>query len=275
MLESYPSYYWVVSTFVQPIRYIRSDMPKDLQVELVARAMHGCEMFVRYPITQLLLPRSTEKANVFHDQLIRWARALVGLESAADLGGKIELLSKTLDSFSISLQDELDTLPMFTVTKKGNLSIHSLVKGASAGYPKGVIELLDQFMKDDIDHAGKCIAFELPTSCGFHILRAVETGMKGYVHAATGKLPPIKNRNWGEYIEQLTKAGAHADLIDVLRMLKTKRNPLMHPTDNLDTDEAISLLCICQAGIEALIADVRRRSLEIKFKESLEKMPTL
>jgi hypothetical protein len=79
----------------------------------------------------------------------------------------------------------------------------------------------------------------------------------------------------GEYITRLTKANAHADLIDVLRVLKAKRNPLMHPTDNLDVDEAISLLCVCQSVLDDLIDDVRRRTLEIKFKEALEKMLTL
>jgi len=88
-------------------------------------------------------------------------------------------------------------------------------------------------------------------------------------------LPPIKNRNWGEYILQLGNAGAHTDVTDMLKILKTKRNPLVHPQDNLDVDDGIGLLCICQSAIETLIADIRRRSLEIKFKESLEVISTL
>jgi hypothetical protein len=134
---------------------------------------------------------------------------------------------------------------------------------------------LDDFVRNDIDRPGRCLAFELPTSCGFHILRAVETCAKAYVHAATGKLPPIKNRNWGEYIEQLKNAGAHVDVTDLLRILKAKRNPLMHPYDNLDVDEAISLLCICQGGIDTIAEDLRRRSLAVSFKESLKLLPTL
>ena len=49
----------------------------------------------------------------------------------------------------------------------------------------------------------------------------------------------------------------------------------MHPQDNLEIDEAISLFCICQAGMEALIADVRSHSLELKFKDSLKQLPNL
>jgi hypothetical protein len=119
------------------------------------------------------------------------------------------------------------------------------------------------------------LAFELPTSCGFHILRAVETCLKAFCYAKTGKLPPIQNRNWSQYIVYLENDKVHSDIIDILRMLKTKRNPLMHPTDNLEIDEAISLVCICQSGMEVIIDDVRRQSLEIKFKEALKLMPTL
>lgn len=161
------------------------------------------------------------------------------------------------------------------VTEKGNLSVRRLVEGASQGYPQSTLEMIDKFVTGEINQASKCLAFELPTACGFHILRAVETCIKAYLHAATGALPPMTNRNWGEYIQRLQQAGAHADVIDVLRVLKTKRNPLMHPTDNLDVDMAISLLCLCQAGIEAVISDVHRHNLEIQFMESLAAMPTL
>jgi hypothetical protein len=115
----------------------------------------------------------------------------------------------------------------------------------------------------------------LPTSCRFHILRAVEIGIKGYLHAKTGSLPKLNQRNWGEYIHQLEQANADPDLIDVLRVLKTKITPLMHLQDSLQISEAVSLFCFCQAGIETLIANVRTDSLEIKFKESLKALQTI
>jgi hypothetical protein len=267
VVESYPSFYWVISQFIQPIQAIRDDTSEEMKIEIVTRCKVGLEMFLRESPEEFL-PRSAEKAKAFLQIIDRWTMSKgTGFDS--------KLLPKTLHGFSVSLQDELDRLPAFTVTQKGNLSIHSLVRGASNGYPKGVLELIDEFIANEINYSGKCLAFELPTSCGFHILRAVEIGIKAYVHAATGSLPRLNQRNWGEYIRILENAGANTDLIDVLKVLKTKRNPLMHPQDNLEIDEAISLFCICQAGMEALIADVRRRSLETKFKDSLRMLPTL
>jgi hypothetical protein len=274
MLESYPSYFWVIGRFVLPLAKMTDSMSREVQIDLITSAKHGLEMFIRQQPLRDMLPRSTEKADAFLAIVNGWISIFAGHLPPGSVGD-IAVLRRTVEGFAVSFQDELDRIAMFTVTPKGSLDIHRLVAGVSSCYPKEVLEMCDAFITEEIDHAGKCLAFELPTACGFHILRAVETGMKRYVHAATGALPKVNQRNWGEYIRVLNDTSAHPDVIDLLRVLKTKRNPLMHPSDNLEINDAIGLLCLCQAGIETLMADIRRRSMEIKFKESLALLPTL
>ena len=180
-----------------------------------------------------------------------------------------------LDTFQIALSEELKLLPLFSVEQKGNLSIDRLVNTASAGYAPSAFTLLDDFMKREIDEAGRCLAFARPTACGFHILRAVEIGLKRYILAATGTLPRLNQRNWGEYIAQMSNAMASADLIDFLRILKAKRNPLMHPKDTLEQEDAIGIFCICQNAIETLIAEIRLKGLDAKFTNALAALPTI
>lgn len=272
VIETYPSFFVVVAHFVQPASILDDDIPREKQMQIIAAAKTGLEMFLRQePILKEFLPRGIEKGAALLGIVNNFFSAFAGTSGPHP---SLSALRKGVDGFFISLQDEMDRLSTFTVTNKGNLAVKSLVAGASKQYPKSVLELLDAFITGEIDHAGKCLAFELPTACGFHILRAVEISVKAYVHAATGKLLPIKNRNWGEYILQLENAGAHTDLTDVLKILKTKCNPLMHPQDSLEIEEAIGLICICQSVIETLIADVRRHSLELTFKRSLELLPT-
>jgi hypothetical protein len=184
-------------------------------------------------------------------------------------------IREDIDTFQIALSEEIKLLPLFSVEPKGNLSIDRLVDGAADGYPPTVISLLDTFTIREINEAGRCLAYAMPTACGFHILRAVEVGLKGYVLAATGALPKLNNRNWGEYIVQMTNAGASSDLIDLLRILKTKRNPLMHPKDSLEMEDAIGIFCICQNAIETLISDVRAKGLDVKFTNALLTLPTI
>jgi hypothetical protein len=171
--------------------------------------------------------------------------------------------------FETILNKELNDLPVFCVAEKGNYSLPQLIKGASGGYAAHAQRLMDSFMKREIDAGGKCLAFSLPTASGFHTLRAVEIGIKGLLVAMTGSLPKLSNRNWGEYILQLTNAKAPSDLVDLLRILKTKRNPLMHPQDELEPEDAIGIFCICQNVIETITRDVSAKNLDQKFTEAL------
>ena len=273
MLESYPSFFFIVARFIMPARKLKTEMSDDVKIDFITSANQGFDLFLRQEGLPDTLPRSTEKARAMQTIVRFWMNGYAN--RTTHLCGNIEVLASGIDGFATSFQDELDRIPMFTVTPKGNLDIRRLAAKFSDGLPKSTTELLDDFVINDINHSGRCLAFELPTSSGFHILRAVETCAKAYVYSATGKLPPISNRNWGEYIEQLKKAGAHDDVIEVLRILKAKRNPLMHPYDNLTVDEAVTLLCLSQAGIDAIMEDLRRRSLEVNFKEALQKLPAL
>lgn len=274
MLESYPSFFFFVARFIMPARKLREEMSDDLKMDLITSAHHGFDMLLQQEPLKAILPRSIEKARGVQSIAKSWRDGYA--YGTQDECGHIEALAKAIDEFATSFQDELDRIPIFTVTPKGNLDIRRLVKNYGEGWPKSTVELLNEFVMGDINHSGRCLAFDLPTSAGFHILRAVETCAKAYVYAATGKLPGVKNRNWGEYIERLKQeANAHDDVIALLRILKSKRNPLMHPYDNLDMDEAIALLCLAQAGIDAIIDDLHRKSLEVKFKEALKALPTL
>ena len=270
MLESNPSFFVFVTAFISPAKRLKGAMSVDTKMEFLSAARQGFDSFLSANSTKAILPRSAEKAAAMKSLIEEKMLFVSSIPETV-----LEAIAKGVDGFLVTLQDELDRIPVFTVTPKGNMDIRKLAGAISKGFPKSTIELMNDFVRHDIDHSGRCLAFELPTSSGFHILRAVETCAKAYVHAATGTLPGIKNRNWGEYIVQLTKAGAHEDVTDLLRILKAKRNPLMHPYDNLNVDEAISLLCICQAGMDTIAEDLHRRSMEVKFAESLKALPTL
>jgi hypothetical protein len=88
-------------------------------------------------------------------------------------------------------------------------------------------------------------------------------------------LPPIQRRNWGKYIEELERVGASSKVIDLLKILKARRNPLMHPQDSLEVEEAIGLIAICQSVTETLISDIQRRGLDSKFSAALPDLRAL
>jgi hypothetical protein len=203
---------------------MRADLPHDINVHLLAYARIGLTLFTSDEKCSTLLPKSTQKAEWMMNELDIWS----GLKKDDFGGGRnatnIPQLHDWVKSFSTTLDDELDDIPTYSMTNKGSLSVKSLVAGASSGYPQETKALLDAAMRSEIDESGRCLACGLNTACGFHILRSVEIGIKAYLHAITGSLPPTGKRNWGEYISQLQAAGASADFIDFLRILPRRGN---------------------------------------------------
>ncbi len=179
--------------------------------------------------------------------------------------GKLNGFQSQLRHFETILHDELDKLPAFLCEEDllGNLSLDKLLKGAQNGYSPDARKVLSEGCRREIDEAGKCLAHERTTACGFHILRSVEMAIRQYLLAIPSfVMPPLNRQNWGEYIKLLKDYGASKETTDTLQAIKENhRNPLMHPEDNLDIPEALSLLSICQAMSELLVSDLKKRGL--------------
>jgi hypothetical protein len=75
-------------------------------------------------------------------------------------------------------------------------------------------------------------------------------------------MPPLNRQNWGEFLKLLIDNGAGREVTDHLHNIRVNyRNPLMHPEDSLEMDEAVSLFAVAQSMNEMLIADMLKRGL--------------
>lgn len=174
----------------------------------------------------------------------------------------VTTLHDAVKAFNTLLRKELDEAPIFCILTQGNLSTIKLLEGASQGYSALVKPILSKRCREEIDESGMCLALLRPTASALHLMRAIELVVKDYVLAATGSLPPPNRCNWGEYISVLKTSGASKQITDLLQIVKDNyRNPLMHPEDTLDVDEAISLFGLGQSVIEALYRDMLNRAL--------------
>jgi hypothetical protein len=152
---------------------------------------------------------------------------------------------------------ELETADTYFVSQKGIYSTSHLVEKAEQAFTLEVQGQLSPQAIQDIRQAGKCLAFDLDTASGFHVVRATEMLIHKYYIAVTGTTPKRKDRNWGAYVRNLnahrkSDPNSKADpklimLIDQVR--EHHRNPVIHPEITLTPDEAQSLFSICQAVI--------------------------
>jgi hypothetical protein len=175
-----------------------------------------------------------------------------------------QVIQEGIHAFETSLEDELGKLPIFCCEEDrvGNFSVDKLLKGASNGYPEAIRKHLTDKCTREIDEAGRCLVYERSTAAGFHVLRSIELTARQYLFSVPDFVMPLNRQNWGEYLLLLKTNGAGREVTDHLHNIKDNyRNPLMHPEDVLEIDEAVSLFGVAQSMNETLIADMKKEDL--------------
>ena len=149
---------------------------------------------------------------------------------------------------------ELNILPSFLVNEKEGYDINALTDGGHKLFPASILRKCPE-TKWDMREAGKALAFELATACGFHVFRVTEAVLKRYWdHISGGKARPnpsgigayateLKNKNLGD--KKIYEA--------LIQLAKLHRNPLVHPEVILTVEEAIETLGIARSVMGAML----------------------
>lgn len=168
-----------------------------------------------------------------------------------------EVADHTIE-FEKTLQEEAKHLYVLCVEDQRLLSAYVLAEKIENTFPPKTWERLSKEAKREVEESGKCLSLERYTGSGFHVLRALESVVREYIIGVTGA--PPKKRDLGYYLDTLRDNGADPKCISVLDGIRNlHRNPLMHPEDFLNQDEAIGLFQISQTALVSLIADMDKR----------------
>ncbi|KAB2798946.1 hypothetical protein F9L06_10095 [Brucella anthropi] len=161
-------------------------------------------------------------------------------------------------SFKAAFLAELGVFPSYFVTQKAGFDTDTLLTNGSAIFPA------DLFMKVpesilDANEAGKALAFELSTACGFHTFRVVESVLRRYYKSVSGgKDVPTNKRSLGGILSLLKNEEiGDPNVLAALQQIKDlHRNPLAHPDVSLGPDEAISLIGMSQSVITFMLKEI-------------------
>lgn len=166
-------------------------------------------------------------------------------------------LRNALNSLGVFLKDEGEHSFVLCVENQRFLSASNLVDRIESCFDAEIWKVIDNAAKREFEESGRCLALERYTSSGFHALRGVECVIRQYIVKLTGALP--RKRDWGHYVEVLKSNGADPALTAVLDNIRSlERNPLMHPEDWLDIDDAIGIFTIAQTAIVRLVAGIKK-----------------
>jgi hypothetical protein len=169
-------------------------------------------------------------------------------------------LTQAAREFETIFTAELQTLDTYFVSQTGIYKTSDLIEHAERIFPESILSTIPDYAVKDIRECGKCLAFNLPTSAGFHILRATEALIREYYKVVVGEAPKLKSRNWGRYIDILGRHGADQRILAALDQIREMhRNPIMHPEDFLTPEEAATLFGVAQGVIVFIAADIEKR----------------
>jgi hypothetical protein len=165
----------------------------------------------------------------------------------------------SLREFQIVLQTELGRMDTYFISQKGIYSTSDLIERADNVLPVEIIKVLSESIRSDIKQAGRCLAFDLATATGFHIMRALEGVLRDfYCPAFLNKKP--KGRNWNSYIQCLKGTNADPKILAILDQIRSlHRNPTIHPQEVLTINEAMTLFGIAQSAIVAMVEDASKQ----------------
>lgn len=164
-------------------------------------------------------------------------------------------MAESARSFDTVFLAELQQADTYSVSRKGTYSTAGLIFAAEESFiGDAVQEALPDAAKHEIRQWGRCLAFELPTASGFHIMRATEIVILDYLARVSAKRVKVSPRTWNAYIKALEKSGASEAITSSLHQIrKLHRNPLMHPEDTLDMSKADALFGLAKAAIIAMV----------------------
>ena len=181
------------------------------------------------------------------------------------IGWTMHNISSSAQKFETVVSAELSNSDTYWISPKGTHKTSMLLQYAHLEIPPTVLAEVPE-VKFDFDEAGRCMLFDTATAAGFHLLRATETVIRKYYKTATGKDPAIKFRNWGSYVKILRgQPSPNQKVISCIDHIREHyRNPVLHPQDNLGTEEAQVLFGLCVSAITLMAADMKALSEKAK-----------
>ena len=251
-----------LGSLIEPLHMIGPEQPLAASLQRLILARVALEGFdPREPLASGF-PRSAVAANELLG-VINDIVPPVGAQVPENVLGapidrwQVDRIKALCHALTSGLRDEAQRSYILKVEDQRCLSSHSLIDRIEDCYPKDVWAVISDDAKRELEESGRCLALERYTGAGFHALRGVECVIRQYIVKLTGSLP--RKRDWGFYIQTLKDNGADANLIAVLDNIRTlDRNPLMHPEDWLEIDDAVGVFNITQTAIVRLVAGIKR-----------------
>ena len=247
---------WIleVVAFIDELAGVKANMNREAAKFLCRNAEIGVQLTFEQSIYAPYLKISREKATDLIETLKR-VSAEISADNEETLTPYEEWsIHHSREQFRSVFFAELSVLPSFLVTAKGGYDINTLIDEGQNLFPASTPRKCPEADKD-MREAGKALAFELATSCGFHIFRVTESVLKRYWDHVSGGDDRPNLQTISSYAKELEsrKLGDEKIWETLKQLARLHRNPLIHPDANLTVEDAISTLGLARSVIAMML----------------------
>jgi hypothetical protein len=244
------------------LRSLIAGVRPDQGVNSITVVIIQLNAFVESEDNKTTCPAAVEKAEALVAQL----NELYAADKPIDQN-EINYLEFLLNTFETSLEDDLERLPTYVVEPVGAYSFGQLINAAETVFPASMRKAgnIPAHVILDFRSAGACLAFDLPTACGFHAFRATDAMLRTYCDHFGAK-PKGNGRDWGRYIvalrivldDQAALKKPNKRTVELLDSIRdVDRNPVVHPDQNLDHDAALLMFDLCKNAVSLMVVDIK------------------
>jgi hypothetical protein len=167
-------------------------------------------------------------------------------------------LNNQKSQFESVLFSEMALLPVYLATPKDAFDLEKLMESGDKLFPPTMLLKVPETQVDAME-AGKCLAFERNTACGFHTFRVVEAVLRKYWDAVAKGKPRPAPATLGTMSGQLEICKLGDDKVtNALKQMTTlHRNPISHPDVILTSDEACAILGMARSVITHMLQSLQ------------------
>lgn len=194
-----------------------------------------------------------------YQQAVKLEEDLGKLAVVSDTNAEIDQLQLSLieiqcSEFKTVFLAELTAAPIFLVLPKDNYDMSLLVDNGVGLFPSDMPKKAPETIIDAME-AGKALAYNLSTACGFHVFRVTESVLKRYWDHISSNQKRPKLETIGTFANVLEEKNFGKSKVweTLKQMAKLHRNPLIHPEVILTNDEAIEIIGIARSAIGTML----------------------
>ncbi len=187
--------------------------------------------------------------------------AALAIDSETLLDWRLNTLKHKVGTFETIMNGDMPDIASYIVSQKGIYRTDDLIAHAENHLSAASKAALPNQACEDLREAGRCLAYEVPTACAFHLWRTVESVMAYYYVKLSGVTfeDAGVQRNWGAYIPALTAVGAPVKITAFLSHIKDEyRNPQTHPDEPVPIEEAQRLFSTAISSVEQMMLEAAK-----------------